>query len=95
MDFQGKLANFLEAQSYYLLCKASASSSTSAPGTSDPNSTTETDPISQTKKSMFGFDGEYSVIVPDLNLLYRSGEVAVTAIRVKNEIERVGLFSFE
>ena len=43
----------------------------------------------------FSFDGEYSAVAPDFNVLRREKEVAAIVNNVRQEIERLARLKFE
>lgn len=43
---------------------------------------------------MFAFDGEFSVVVPDFDIVDRKEEVDANALKLKREIEHVGKIRF-
>lgn len=45
-------------------------------------------------KAMFAFDGEFSVVVPDFDIVDRKEEVDANALKLKREIEHVGRIRF-
>jgi len=45
-------------------------------------------------KATFEFDGEFSVVVPDFNVVDRKEEVNTSALKLKQEIEHVGRIKF-
>ncbi|KAL0564564.1 hypothetical protein V5O48_017482 [Marasmius crinis-equi] len=53
------------------------------------------DPARGRTPARFSFDGEYSVVAPDFNVVRREKEVAAIVSNVKQEIERLGRLKFD
>lgn len=45
--------------------------------------------------SAFGFDGQFSVVAPDFDLADRSDAAELDALRLKEELERLGSLHFK